>query len=166
MEATMPEPLPTSGLPHGFSPVPGVITGGQPSRRYLALLAASGFRTVIDVRCGDESRAIDEPLEVERAGMRYVNVPVKDRIDDELFDRFRELMRGPGRRPLLAHCVSGNRVGALLLPYLVLDEGIEQERALHTALRVGLRSPELGADAIDYIARRACAEPNTGATES
>jgi protein tyrosine phosphatase (PTP) superfamily phosphohydrolase (DUF442 family) len=154
MGGTMPEPRLMSGLANGFSPVPGVITGGQPSRGYLALLATSGFRTVIDARSRDEPRAIDEPEEVERMGMRYVNVPVKERIDDATFDRFRELMRNSETRPLLAHCVSGNRVGALLLAYLVLDEEVEREQALHTALRVGLRSHELVTDATDYIARR------------
>ena len=162
MEDTMPEPLLTSGLANGFSPVPGVITGGQPSGRYFGLLAASGFRTVIDVRSPDEPRGIDEPDEVEGLGMRYVNVPVKDRVDDTAFDRFREVMRGAESRPLLAHCVSGNRVGALLLAYLVLDEGLDQDQALRVALRVGLRSHELVTDTIDYIARR-YAEPNAGA---
>ena len=41
---------------------------------------------------------------------------------DETFDRFRELIRDGGRRPLLVHCSSANRVGALLIPYLILDE--------------------------------------------
>ena len=148
------EPQLTSGLANGFAPTPGVITGGQPSRRYLALLAASGFRAVIDARSPDEPRAIDEPGEVERMGMRYVNVPVTDRIDDAAFDRFRDLMRSSETRPLLAHCVSGNRVGALLFAYLVLDEDVDREQALHTASHTGLRSHELITDATDYIARR------------
>ena len=37
-------------LPNGREPLPGVLTGGQPSRAQLDALAAAGYRTVVNLR--------------------------------------------------------------------------------------------------------------------
>jgi protein tyrosine phosphatase (PTP) superfamily phosphohydrolase (DUF442 family) len=76
-------------------------------------------------------------------------------VDDETFERFRGLMQEPERRPMLVHCSSANRVGALLIPYLILDRGKMPEEAVELASRVGLRSYELKRAAIRYAARQA-----------
>ena len=44
---------------------------------------------------------------------------------------------------MFVHCGSGNRVGGALLPFLMLDQGLEEEDAVGQAMRVGLRSAEL-----------------------
>ncbi len=56
--------------------------------------------------------------------------------------------------PVLVHCARANRVGALLLPYLVLDEHRSPDEALRIAHDVGLRSDELAKTALDYIRDR------------
>ena len=48
-------------------------------------------------------------------------------------------------------CASANRVGALLLPYLVLDEHRSPDEALQMAHDVGLRSDVLARTAFDHI---------------
>ena len=53
----------------------------------------------------------------------------------------------------MVHCTSGNRVGGALLPYLMLDEGMEEEDAVGQAMRVGLRSAELMEWGLDYVRR-------------
>jgi len=84
--------------------------------------------------------------------MEYVNIPVgHEDIHDKTFDRFRELMRDGGCRPMLVHCSSANRVGALLIPYLVLDEGKSTEEAREIAAQVGLRSTSLERAAFRYV---------------
>jgi protein tyrosine phosphatase (PTP) superfamily phosphohydrolase (DUF442 family) len=86
--------------------------------------------------------------------MEYVNVPVgHEDASDGAFDRFRELMADGERRPLLVHCSSANRVGALLIPYLVLDEGKSPREALDVASRIGLRSAGLKRAALRHAAR-------------
>ncbi len=35
----------------------------------------------------------------------------KENVEDETFERFRELMKDPERRPVLVHCSSANRWG-------------------------------------------------------
>ena len=69
---------------------------------------------MVDLRTPGETPRPDEwGKVVRRAGMEYVNIPVAHKnIDDETFDRFRKLIRDGGRRPVLAHCSSANRVGA------------------------------------------------------
>ena len=63
--------------------------------------------------------------------MEYVSLPVgHEDVEEATFDRFRALMADRERRPVLVHCSSANRVGALLIPYLVLDEGKGAEEAL------------------------------------
>jgi protein tyrosine phosphatase (PTP) superfamily phosphohydrolase (DUF442 family) len=87
--------------------------------------------------------------------MEYVNIPVAHKnIDDETFDRFRKLIRDGGRRPVLAHCSSANRVGALLIPYLILDEGSTPEKAWEIAAEVGLRSNRLKRAAFRYVSAK------------
>ena len=51
------------------------------------------------------------------------------------------------------HCASANRVGAVWLPYRVLDQNVPLEEALPQAQAIGLRSPEFIERAHDYIRR-------------
>jgi protein tyrosine phosphatase (PTP) superfamily phosphohydrolase (DUF442 family) len=119
----------------------------------LKRLAEAGYKTVVDLRTSEEPPRPDEwGMVVRRAGMEYVNIPVgHEGIHDKTFDRFRELMRDGGRRPLLMHCSSANRVGALLIPYPILDEGMTQEKASAIAAEVGLRSNRLKRAALRYV---------------
>lgn len=96
-------------------PVDGISTSGQPSEEALAALAAAGYAAVIDLRGARESRGIDERKIVEDLGMRYVNLPVLG-AKDVNFDKATELdaLLHDVEGPVLIHCASGNRVGALL----------------------------------------------------
>jgi protein tyrosine phosphatase (PTP) superfamily phosphohydrolase (DUF442 family) len=141
------------GLPNAVEALEGVVTAGQPNREHLERLAGAGYKTVVDLREAPEDRRLEEPEAVRRAGMEYASIPVgHEEVDDGTFDRLRELMADRGRRPALVHCSSANRVGALLVPYLVLDEGKSVEEALEIASRVGLRSDELKRAALRYTA--------------
>jgi uncharacterized protein (TIGR01244 family) len=142
-------------LPYAGRPLPDIVTAGQPTRENLADVSAAGFRTVLDLRTPDEPRGYDEVAEVAGVGMAYVNVPVTpDTLAPADFDRVRAVLRDPQQRPVLFHCKSANRVGALLIPYLVLDHGLRRNDALATAARVGLRSTEMADAALRYIDER------------
>lgn len=144
------------GLMNASSPIEGVITAGQPEEKHFEQLAEAGFKTVVDIRLPEEPRdGFDEPEVIRRAGMEYVNVPVgHETVDDETLDRLRELLRDPARRPMLVHCRSANRLGALLIAYFILDEGKTPEEAVEIATRAGLRSEALKQAALRYAARR------------
>lgn len=140
------------GMANAGQPLEGVATAGQPEQGHLERLAAAGYRTVIDLRTSEEPRGFDEPEIVGRAGMEYANIPVgHEVVDAETFDRFRQILTDAERRPALVHCSSANRVGALLIPYLILDEGKSPEDARDIAARVGLRSDELERVAFRYV---------------
>jgi len=142
-------------LPNGASPFPGVLTAGQPSAAQLSQLAQSGIKTVIDLRAPEEPRGFDEPATVRAAGLTYRNIPVTSAtLGDREFDEFRELLRDENARPMLVHCGSANRVGALLIPYLVLDEKRSRDDVLKIAHDVGLRSNDLTRAALSYVGER------------
>ena len=139
------------GLTNAGRPLEGVATAGQPDEEHLRSLAEAGYKTVIDLRTTGEDRGFDEAEAVREAGMEYANIPVgHETIDEENFERFRELMTDPQRRPALVHCSSANRVGALLLPYMVLDEDKSPEEATELARQIGLGSDDLEQKALDY----------------
>jgi protein tyrosine phosphatase (PTP) superfamily phosphohydrolase (DUF442 family) len=146
----------TSGMDNVGQPLDDVATASQPEEEHLKRLTEAGYKTVVDLRTSEESPRPDEwGMAVRRAGLEYVNIPVgHDDIDDETFDRFRQLMQDPERRPALVHCASANRVGALLIPYLILDEGRSPEKAGEIAAGVGLRSNRLERAAFRYVSAK------------
>ena len=111
-------------------PLEHVTTGGQPDVAALEALAEAGYAAVIDLRRPEENRGIEEQAEVERLGMSYVSIPV-DGADGvtydnaSLLDQVLEQTEGP----VLIHCGSGNRAGALLSLREKLN-GADNETAL------------------------------------
>jgi len=139
-------------LHYGAYPLDGVITAGQLRAEDLPQIAEAGCRVVMDIRAPDEPRDYDEPRAVQAAGLEYRNVPVAyDGIPDETFDLVRTTLRND--RPLVLHCNSANRVGAMLLPYLVLDEHHDPDDAFDLACAVGMRNAALAEFAMEYIER-------------
>lgn len=97
------------------SPVDGITAAGQPDKAGFEVFADAGYTTVIDMRAEDEDRGFEEAAFVEELGMHYVAFPIASE-DDVSFDSARKLdellQRYPG--PVLVHCASSNRVGAIL----------------------------------------------------
>jgi len=92
---------------------PGLAGAGQPSPEALARLKQMGFRTVINLRTEQEGAAQERPL-IEAQGLRYVSVPVTPATlslaDVEAVEK---VLADPAARPVLLHCASSNRVGAV-----------------------------------------------------
>jgi uncharacterized protein (TIGR01244 family) len=142
------------GIPNAACPMPGLATAGQPSAATWSQLAGAGYRTVVDLRAKEEPRGHDEPASVRAAGLEYIAIPVSQpTLGDAEFDTFRDVVRAPERRPIFVHCATSNRVGALLLPYFALDEGMPLAEATPLAQAAGLRNPDLQRIAVDYARR-------------
>jgi len=129
--------------PHlAVSPVDGVTSAGQPDQAALEVFADAGYATVIDLRGEGEDRGFDEAAVVEDLGLHYVTLPIED-SDAISFENARKLdallQEYPG--PVLVHCGSGNRVGALLALRASL-EGADDERALAVGREGGLTGLE------------------------
>jgi protein tyrosine phosphatase (PTP) superfamily phosphohydrolase (DUF442 family) len=143
-----------SGVANACQILPQVITGGQPSGQQLRAFQAAGGGIVLDVRDPMESRPIDEGSMVRQLGMEYINIPVRaGSLDDGTLERILAVLRGAGDRTVFFHCGSGNRVAGALIPYFMLDQGLEEQDAIEQAMRVGLRSAELMEWGLDYARR-------------
>ena len=141
-------------IPYSACPVRDIATAGQPAESAWGALAQAGYRTVVDLRAPNEPRGYDEPGAVRAAGLDYVSLPITQAtLSDEAFDAFRAIVRDPARRPVVVHCATSNRVGALLLPYFALDEHRTLAESFRLAQTAGLRSPELAMMAGEYARR-------------
>jgi len=130
-------------------------TGGQPLDGAYAKAAASGFHSVLSLRTAEEGVDLArERALVERAGMRYVNIPVVSRAPRaEQADEFIRVARQAANQPMLVTCASANRVGAFMMIYRVLEQGWSEDQALDEAVRIGLTGEELRTFAHAYIAQ-------------
>lgn len=142
-----------TGLQNACRPYPWLVTGGQPTEEALEALAKAGFRDVFDLRGVNEPRGFDEPGVARSKELRYHAIPVTPAdFSDATFTAFRHHLAAHGpEKPMFIHCASGNRVGAALLPWLVLDKGLSEEDALEMARTVGLVHPDLTKRALEYI---------------
>lgn len=120
-------------------PVDGITAAGQPDVAALKVFADSGYAAIVDMRGLDEDRGIDdEKGVVEGLGLKYVAFPITS--EDELtFDKARELdeLIQTYDGPVLVHCASSNRVGAMLALRHSLS-GASDEEALQYGREGGL----------------------------
>jgi len=124
------------------SSVDGITAAGQPDEAALEVFADAGYATVIDLRGSAEDRGFDEASVVEDLGMHYVTLPIagKSAISFDSASKLDSLLEEyPG--PVLVHCASSNRVGALLALRASLD-GADDEAALALGREGGLKSLE------------------------
>lgn len=123
------------------TPVDGLTAAGQPDAASLKVFAESGYAAVIDLRTAGESRGLDEPAVVESLGMDYVSLPIGS--DDIGFESAQSLDKliSSYEGPVLVHCGSSNRVGALLALRASLA-GADDEEALEVGKAGGLTSLE------------------------
>lgn len=145
-----------AGVPNACEPIPGIVTGGQPGPEHLAALRRAGCQVVVDIREAMEPRPFAVPDAPVAAGLEYRHIPVghgpvADATFTRLLDTVRELV---GRRPAFIYCNSGSRVGAALLPYFLLEQGMEEAEAVALAMRMGLRSAGLLEQALEYARGR------------
>ncbi|NOS98997.1 MAG: hypothetical protein HOP29_00025 [Phycisphaerales bacterium] len=130
----------------------GVFLASQPQREDFQHAKDGGIKTIVNLRPHGELDW-DEQAYVEGLGMEYQHIPFKspEELTDDVFDRSRELLNDADRRPLMMHCSSANRVGAVWLAHRVLDGGLPYEEALREAETVGLKLPAYAERARAYI---------------
>jgi len=122
-------------------PVDGMTAAGQPDEAAFKVFADSGYVAVIDLRTAGESRGLDESAVVEALDMDYVSLPIgPDGINFENARTLDELIKGY-KDPVLVHCGSSNRVGALLALRASL-KGSDDAEALEAGKEGGLTGLE------------------------
>jgi len=131
------------GLANAKMPLPGLVTGGQPSPEQLAALRESGFNHFVSLRpagedgAGWEEATVGAPSTFARiavaggAGLTRENVEALDRLLAEY-----------GDEPTVLYCASSNRVGALLALRAAWLEDMPAAEALSLGRAAGMRSLE------------------------
>lgn len=116
----------------------GDMSSGQPSAAQLETLAEKGFVAVIDLRGPDEDRGYEEAAAAEAAGLEYSPLPITgaDAVTVENARKLGEILDSVDG-PVLVHCGSGNRVGALVA-LLEADRGASSDDALEAGRVAGL----------------------------
>lgn len=128
----------TPDVPNRHEPLPGITTAGQPSAANLEAIAKAGYKAVIDLRALAEDRGFDERATVERLGMSYASLPI-DGAAGVTYENAAELDRLLAElpKPVLLHCSSANRAGALLA-LRARRNGVDSAAALELGVASGL----------------------------
>ncbi len=118
-----------------------MLSAGQPDEADIRRYADQGYKTVIDLRGVNEDRGMDdEAAVVADAGMTYVSFPIVG-LPAVSFDNAEKLsaLLAEVDAPVVLHCGSGNRVGALLALRASL-KGASDEEAMATGKEFGMTS--------------------------
>jgi len=125
-----------------LQPIDGITSSGQPDASAFAIVADSGYVAVIDLRGPNENRGLDEKAVVEALGLEYIEFPLvgREAISFENAQRLDKLLTDIDG-PVLLHCGSGERVGAILALRHNL-QGADDAAALEYGRDAGLSSLE------------------------
>jgi uncharacterized protein (TIGR01244 family) len=142
LSAGVPETVDASRIPAYRRISPELATAGQPTPEALAQLGALGFRTVVNLRTEAEG-ALEEKAAVEAQGLRYVNVPVTpESFSEQDVVAVEKVLADPKAGPVLLHCHSSNRVGAVWAA-VQARKGRSFDEALAAGREAGLKSPAM-----------------------
>ncbi len=140
--AQVPESVDRAAIPNYHRVGPDLATAGQPSPEALAKLKEMGFKTVINLRTEREGAKAEQEA-VEAAGLRYVWVPVTpETFSAADVRKVASVLDDKKAAPVLLHCSSANRVGALWA-VLEAERGKSLEAAEAEGRSLGLTSPAM-----------------------
>lgn len=141
--ATPGVPTALPAVTHATSPAPGIVSAGRLVPADVDEVRTAGIRQVIDLTPDAETPDFDEAAAVQAAGLEYANLPLAGPSDltRENVLAFDQLLRD-AERPVLVHCGSGNRVGAMAALRAAWVEGQSPDDAIATGKAWGLTSLE------------------------
>jgi uncharacterized protein (TIGR01244 family) len=145
----------------------GITVAGQPMAADIEKYRDQGFRTVVNLRTGDELQNAPDEVRaeerlVEEAGMTYSWVPVSPQtLDDIGVQRFTQALASVDAQPAIVHCQGGGRAGIMTLLHLALDHGWSIQKALEEGEKLGIAPKDdspYRAFFEDYLKRHSPAE--------
>ncbi|MGG6294159.1 beta-lactamase hydrolase domain-containing protein [Leptolyngbya sp. AN02str] len=114
------------------------VAMGQPTTEQLQQGAHQGIQSVLNLRSPQEDGFWHgEPAQAQATGLEYANIPVSpDRITEELADQvLQSIDQLP--KPVLIHCKSGLRSGAIALMHVATRQGLSAEQAMEMGQQHG-----------------------------
>ena len=133
---------PQLNTPYQFDPRPNLLCAGQPDAAGFESAKQAGVVAVLNLRPNEEMDW-DEQAFLEELGLDYLQIAVSSPADLSQ-DNARKLnawLEQYADRPVLIHCASSNRVGALLALGAFL-KGAEMDQALQLGRDAGLTRME------------------------
>jgi len=119
-----------------------IVTSGVLTEKGIDQLSEHGFKTIIDLRTKAEGTATEEKYVQEKGSIKYINVPYNgSSITDEQLDLFTKHI-DESEYPLIIHCGSGNRVGAMWSSYRI-KKGVPSNIAIEEGFAAGMRKEML-----------------------
>lgn len=137
--APHPQPAPVEGMANSML-VDSLLFGSQPSQEAIEELARAGYKTIVSARGENELKWNEEDLS-QSHGLTFLSLPMNKpvrEITDAQVERFDEIMR-TGKRPMVLHCSSGNRISGLWAVWLVERQNLAPEEALRLAEQTGMK---------------------------
>lgn len=146
-------------LPNARTVAEGLISAGQPSTAQLKAAAEAGVKTIVNLCVAGEC-GWDEAATVKELGMRYIAIPVCGSQDVTAANakKLHEVVEDKDNYPIVVHCGSGNRVGALFALKAFHEEGCDPETAVAHGKLAGLTM-------LEPHVRRCFSQARTGGTE-
>lgn len=143
-------------VPNQKTVLDGVVSGGQPTDDNLKQAKEQGVKVVVNLRsAGEEKDYATEAKTVADLGMKYVSIPINGKtgegLNEENAKKLAEILGGADK-PVLVHCASGQRVGALVALKAFYVDKATPEDALKAGKDNGLSMPELEKIVTDQIA--------------
>lgn len=113
-----------------------IFSGGQPTPAEFSKLRDKGIKTVINLRPPPETDW-DQRALMSGLGIKYINLPIEGAagISEENARTLMSLIDQNDDEPLLVHCGSGNRVGALI----AMAESKIKQSDVETSINEGKR---------------------------
>ena len=117
---------------------PNIATSGALTKDGIQELVKHSFQTVIDLRSESEGTP-SEKKAVEAVGITYINIPVtSEGVNESQLTAFKQALE-QAAPPVLIHCATGNRAGAMWTAYR-LSEGIAPEIAFKEGRAAGMNA--------------------------
>lgn len=133
----------TPRIPNAMTPEDGILTGGQPTRTDFDRAKGDGYQTIINLRGHGEDRVEEQAKTLPEMGFTYIHFPI-DGAAGITAANAREFARilDAAEKPVMIHCGSGNRVGALAAMKAFHVDGKSAEDALQIGRAWGMTKLE------------------------
>lgn len=129
--------------PASCNPMTGVTACGLPRPDDFRQAHDQGARTIVNL-CTDGETSFDEGALATSLDLKYEHIPIQGAADltRENAIRLGKIIDLPVNQPVVVHCASGNRVGALLAMKAFCVDNADIETAIDIGRSAGLRAME------------------------
>ena len=131
-------------LPQVRFPEPHRVVSGTINEIHLEAIKAAGIQHVVSLRPAEENPGFNESRMVVASGIEFYAIPIKGResLTRENAQALDVVLKQIGDEPVLLHCSSGNRVGALIALREAWINGKSPDEAIAIGKRWGLAALE------------------------